>query len=135
MRRVAVLGTLICALSVSALVIGVSRAAADWCTFGGGGTEACVYFDGQTGGSADMPPNHSVVSIYNYWFTNKMWRPTPNYASIYWTNSAGLQDPFSCVNCNPLRRAGSWGYDRAWCSNLEDWYVGPTKCQVFNWNA
>lgn len=135
MRREAVLASLVVAFSAFALIIGVSRAAADVCSVNGS-YETCVYWDPVYGTSATMPANSGWPSIHNYWFTNKMWRPTPNYALIYWTNSApGTQDPFGCVNCNPLRRAGSWGYDRAWCVNNEPDSVPDTKCQVYNWNT
>ena len=131
MRRLAIIGVVVVAASVTALVSGARPAYA--CTVNGN-LETCQYYP-----PASMPAGAVTTSRYSYWYTNKMWRPgypAYNLVAVWFQNSSCDQcgyayDPYA----NPVVTKGSFGYDRAWCNNLTTHSLNPTTCQVYNWDT
>lgn len=73
-------------------------------------------------------------SGYNYWQTNKMWRPSGS-ASIYYFNASGVVGYYSSPTDNPLVVHGSYGYSDGFCENDTGSSMSSVTCQDYNWNA
>jgi hypothetical protein len=71
-----------------------------------------------------------------YWYTNKMWRDVPGWASIAFdNNSYAYNGLVESQYDNPVVTHGSFGYDRAWCENTDFMTETTVTCQVYNWNT
>jgi hypothetical protein len=134
-RRFLIVVALAGALSSFALAVGVSQARAGCSS--NNGFVTCQYWN------ASAPTyccNSCCVSWYayspsGYWYTDKMWRPVNNWASVYWVNSAGVHGNVTNYGTNPFWTKGSWGYDVAYCENDSGHSLSSVTCQVYNWDA
>jgi hypothetical protein len=101
-----------------------------------GGFTTCQYYNGTmpayAGGSCCVAFN--ADSGYNYWQTNKMWRPSGS-ASIYYFNASGVVGYYSSPTDNPLVVHGSYGYSDGFCENDTGSSMSSVTCQDYNWNA
>ncbi len=93
--------------------------------------ETQKYFDGA------MPYRTTTNSGWNYWKTNRLWRPSGKFVALHFNNNNGVYWLGYEENLydNPFTIYGAYGYSRGWCDNLEWHMVDPFTCQVFNWYA
>ena len=136
MRRVIAAVTTVIVLAACSLVVGAVQARADTCSTSGSHT-TCKYFEGfmpaYAGGGCCVA--YYAYSGYNYWYTNTMWRPVNNWASVFWYNSTGVHGTVSNYGNNPFSTKGSWGYDSGFCENDSGGSFSTATCQVYNWDT
>lgn len=132
------------AMVVAAVAVGVtaqtslgqSSRATDSCSSNNGYVN-CLYFSGTmpayAGGSCCVA--YYASSSWNYWYTNKMWRPIGYWAAVYYYNSAGVVGYVQSSSDNPIVTRGSYGYDSAYCENDSGGSLPNVTCEVYNWNT
>lgn len=88
------------------------------------------YYDGT------FVPYQEAVSGWNYWQTDRVWRPFGEYFALYFLNSVpGLHGYQINGTNNPFTIYGSFGYDRGACKDVEGNGASPVTCQVYTYYA
>lgn len=99
--------------------------------------ETQQYYNNSNG----LAGNTIKTSGWNYWQTNRVWRPASidvaHCAALWFNNNQGVYYigyDDDCVT-NPFAIHSSQGYSQGECWNQESYTVAPWTCQVYNWNA
>ena len=78
-----------------------------------------------------MTGNQIAFSGYNYWQTNKVWRPIGNWFTVAFHNSTGDWGHQRSRDLNPVVATGPYGYSQGWCYNDSGNTVSPVTCAVY----
>lgn len=88
------------------------------------------YFDGA------MQPGEAKSSGWNYWQTNRVWRPIGEGFQLAFLNSVpGYHGAQYNEDRNPFTIYGNWGYSRGDCWDFELHGANPVTCQVYTYIA
>lgn len=80
-----------------------------------------------------MTGHQIAYSGYNYWTTNKVWRPIGYEFCLGFTHTDGSDAGQGCnASQNPFAISGSYGYVKARCFNYTTSLVSPVTCQTSN---
>jgi hypothetical protein len=82
------------------------------------------YVDAQT-----MSPEQDLTSGYNYWTTNRIWRPAGNDFCVWFDGHAA---EVCNTTSNPFATSGSFGYTTGTCSSAAVSDVSPVTCRVYS---
>ena len=82
-----------------------------------------------------LPAFATADSGWNYWETNRLWRPAGNLADLWFSNQYGDFLGYDASYVNPFTIYGPYGYSRSWCGNAEAYLVSPFTCQAYTYRA
>jgi hypothetical protein len=92
--------------------------------------------DQYAGPNQTFLPWQGRLSYWNYWKTNRVWRPVGNPFSAYYLNEVpGRHGLVFNTSRNPFESYGPFGYSQGGCDNETGNYVNSVTCQVYSWYA